>query len=107
MEVWFPRREYAVVQAPQGHSYDQNGRHKNGPGQSLIGKLRSVRYSMYMTSVFAKECVLTMSSDRTEKGTQLRLDTVCGGPHSGLLPHNTSHRRAVWSIALLTHTSVP
>ena len=24
-----------------------------------------------------------MSSDRTEKGTQLKLDTVCGGPHSG------------------------
>jgi len=32
-----------------------------------------------------------------EKGTQLRLGTVCGGPHSGLLPRNTSHRRAAWS----------
>jgi len=50
---------------------------------------------------------MTMSCSHKEKGTQLRLDTVCGGPHSGLLPHNTSHRRAVWSIALLTPTSVP
>ena len=29
-------------------------------------------------------------SDDTEKGTQLRLNTVCGGPHSGLSSHNTS-----------------
>jgi len=50
---------------------------------------------------------MTMSSGCTEKGTQLRLDTVCGGPHSGLLPHNTSHHGAAWSIALLTPTSVP
>ena len=57
MEVWFPRREYAVVQAPQGHSYDRICRHENDPGQSLIGKLRCVRYLIYMTSVFAKECV--------------------------------------------------
>jgi len=48
-----------------------------------------------------------IGSDDTEKGTQLRLDTVCDGPHSGLLPHNTSHRSAVWLIALLTLTSVP
>jgi len=40
MEVWFPRREYAVRQAPQGHSYDRSCRHENDPGQSLIGKLR-------------------------------------------------------------------
>jgi len=105
MEVWFLGRDYAVVQAPQGHSYDRNGRRENSPGQSLIGKLRCVRYSMYMTSVFARS-VLTISS-RTEKGTLLRLDTVCGSPHSGLLPHNTRHRCAVWSIALLTPTSVP
>ena len=59
-----------------------------------------------MTSVFAKECKV-IGSDDTEKGTQLRLDTVCDGPHSGLLPHNTSHRSAVWLIALLTLTSVP
>jgi len=48
-----------------------------------------------------------LGSDHTENGTQLRLDTVCGGPHSGLLPHNTTHPGAVWSIALLTPTSVP
>ena len=107
MEVWFPRREYAVVQAPQGHSYDRNCCHENDSGQLLTGKLRCVRYSMYMTSVFTKEYVVIMRSDHPEKGTQLRLDTVCGGPHSGLLPHNTSHRRAVLSIALLTPTSVP
>jgi len=56
MEVWFPRREYAVGQAPQGHSYDRICRHENDPGQPLIGKLRCVRYPIYMTSVFAKEC---------------------------------------------------
>ena len=61
---------------------------------------------MYMTSVFAKECKV-LGSDHTENGTQLRLDTVCGSPHSGLLPHNTTHPGAVWSIALLTPTSVP
>ena len=27
MEVWFPRREYAVGQAPQGHSNDRICRH--------------------------------------------------------------------------------
>jgi len=95
-----------VLQALQGHSYDRICRHKNVPGQLLIGKLRCVRYSMYITSVFAKECVLIIRSNRTEKGTQLRLDTVCGGPQSGLPAHNPSHRRAVWSIALLTPTSV-
>jgi len=72
-----------------------NSCHEKDPGQSLIGKLRCVRYSIYMTSVIAREC--KVGSDVTEKGTQLGLDTVCGGPHSGLLPHNTSHRRAVWS----------
>ena len=56
MEVWFPRREYAVGQAPQGHSNDRICRHENDPGQSLIGKLRCVQYPIYMTSVFAKEC---------------------------------------------------
>ena len=106
MEVRFPRREYAVGQAPQGHSDNRICRHENYPGQSLIGKLRYVRYPIYLTSVFARS-VMTMSCSRKEKGTQLRLDTVCGGQHSGLLPHNTSHRRAVWSIALLTPTSVP
>jgi len=106
MEVWFPRREYAVRQAAQGHSYDRICRHENDPGQSLIGKLRCVRYPIYMTSVLQRS-VMTMSCSHVEKGTQLRLDTVCGGPHSGLLPHNTSHRRVVWSIALLTPTSVP
>jgi len=106
MEVWFPHREYAVTQAPQGHSYDRICRHQNNPGQSLIGKLRSVRYPIYITSVLQRS-VMTMTCSRTEKGTQLRLDTVCGGPHSGLLPHNSSHHRAVWSIALLTPTSVP
>jgi len=106
MEVWFPRREYAVGQAPQGQSDNRICRHENDPGQSLIGKLRCVRYPIYMTSVLQRS-VMTMSCSHKEKGTQLRLDTVCGGPHSGLLPHNTSHRRAVWSIALLTPTSVP
>ena len=48
-----------------------------------------------------------MSGYRTEKGTQLRLDTVCRGPHSRLLPHATSHRCAVLSIVLLTPTSMP
>jgi len=33
----------------------------------------------------------------TEEGKQVRLDTVCGGLHSGLLLHNISHCRAVWS----------
>jgi len=56
MEVWFARREYAVGQAPQGHSYDRICRHENDLGQSLIGKLRCVRYPIYMTSGFAKEC---------------------------------------------------
>ena len=56
MEVWFPRREYAVGQAPQGHRNDRICRHENDPGQSLIGILRCVRYPIYMTSVFAKEC---------------------------------------------------
>jgi len=106
MEVWFPRREYAVGQAPQGHSYDRICGHENDPGQSLIGKLRYVRYPIYMTSVLQRS-VMTIGCSRKEKGTQLRLDTVCGGPHSGLLLHNTSHRRTVWSIALLTPTSVP
>jgi len=105
MEVWLPCREYAVVQAPQGHRYDRNCHHENSPAQSLIGKLRCVPYSMSMKSLFARS-VLTISS-RTEKGTQLRLDTVCGGPPSVLLPHNTSHHCAVCSIALLTPTSVP
>jgi len=50
---------------------------------------------------------MTISCSHKEKGRQLRLDTVWGGPHSGLLPHNTSYRRAVSSIALLTPTSVP
>jgi len=106
MEVGFPRREYAVGQALQGHSYDRICQHENDPGQSLIGKLRCFRYPIYITSVLQRS-VMTMSCSRTVKGTQLRIDTVCGGPHSGLLPHNTSHRRAVWSIALLTPTSVP
>jgi len=57
IEVWFPRREYAVRQVPQGHSYDRICCHESDPGQSLIGKLRCVRYPIYMTSVFAKECV--------------------------------------------------
>jgi len=69
MEVWFPHREYAVVPALQGHSDDRNCCHENDPGQSLIGKLRCVRYSMYMTSVFTKECVLITRSDYREKGT--------------------------------------
>jgi len=55
MEVWFPRREYAVGQVPQGHSNDRICRHENGPGQSLIGKLRCVRYQVYDKCV-AKEC---------------------------------------------------
>jgi len=119
MEVRFPCREYAVVWAPQRHSYDRNCGRENDLGQLLTGILRCVQYSMYMTSVFAKECVfakeyvfakecvLIMRSDRPEKGTQLRLDTVCSGPRGGLLPHNTSHRHTVWSIVLLTPTSVP
>ena len=106
MEVRFPRREYAVGQAPQGHSYDRICHYENDLGQSLIGKLRCVRYPIYITSVLQRS-VMTMSCSHTEKGTQLRQDTVCGGPHSGLLPHNTSHRHVVWSIALLTPTSVP
>ena len=56
MEVWFPWREYAVGQAPQGHSNNWICRHENTPGQSLIGQLRCVRSPIYMTSVFAKEC---------------------------------------------------
>jgi len=106
MEVWFRRRKYAVGEAPGGDSYDQICRDENDAGQSLIGKLRCVRYPIYITSVLQRS-VMTMSCSHTEKGTQLRLDTVCGGPHSGLLLHNTSHRRVVWSIALLTPTSVP
>ena len=106
MQVWFPRREYAVGPAPQGHSYDRICCHENDPCQLLIGKLRSVPYPIYMTSVLQRS-VMTLSCSHIEKGTQLRLDTVCGGPYSGLLRHTTSHRRAVWSIALLTPTSVP
>ena len=106
MEVWFPRREYAVGQAPQRHSNDRICPHENDPGHSPIAKLRCVRYPIYMTSVLQRS-VMTMSYSHIEKGMQLRLDTVCGGPYSGLLPHNTSHRHAVWSIALLTPTSVP
>jgi len=79
MEAWFPRREYAVGQAPQGHSYDRICCRENDPGQSLIGKLRCVRYPIYMTSVLQRS-VMTMSCSRTEKGTQLRLDTVCWAP---------------------------
>jgi len=106
MEVWFPGRKYAVGQAPLGHSYDRISRHENDPGQSLTGKLRCLRYLIYMTSVLQRR-VMTVSCSRREKGTQLGLDRVSGGPHSELLPHKTSHRRAVSSIALLTPTSVP
>jgi len=73
MEVWFPRREYAVVQAPQGHSYDRICCHENDPGQSLVGKLRCVQYSINMTSVFAKECVdHEKSSYRERNAAQTR-----------------------------------
>jgi len=54
----------------------------------------------------AKECDdHELFSYRERNAAQI--ETVCGGPPSGLLLHNTSHRRAVWSIAMLSPTSVP
>ena len=59
----------------------------------MIGKLGCVRYSMYMASVFAKECSLeVMYRERNAA----RLDTVVVATRTvGSLPHNTSHRRVV------------
>jgi len=56
-EVWFLHREYAVVEALQRHSYDRMCLHKYDSALSQIWKLRCVRYSMYITTVFTKLCV--------------------------------------------------
>ena len=95
-----------MVEAPQGQlGSELSSRERSGSVADRKTEMCSI-FDVYDKCV-RKECVLIMRSDHPEKGTQLRLDTVCGGPHNGLLPHNTSHRRVVWSIALLTPTSVP
>jgi len=57
MEVRFRRREYVGVHALQVHSDNRNWCYENNLGESLIGKLRCVRYPIYMTSMFTKESV--------------------------------------------------
>jgi len=85
-------------------SWDLLSREQSGSVTDRKTEMCSI-FDVYDKCVRKGVCV--MRSDHPEKGTQLRLDTVCRGPRTGLLPHNTSHRRAAWSIALLTPTSVP
>jgi len=67
--------------------------------------MRSIFDIYDKSGVIAREC--KVRSDVTEKGTQLGLDTVCGGPPqwAPTTQHQSPPRGLV--IALLTPTSAP
>jgi len=121
MEVWFMRREICrrTSTAMAQIWVELSSPERPGSVADRKTEMCSIFDIWYMISVFTKECKVMLWNDVTEKGTQLRLDTICGGSHSGLSTtwHQSQHQSQPQlyrqspprnlAITRLTPTSVP